>query len=214
MKWGSAELKKRWLPRLATDTLGSFCLSEAGSGSDAFAMATRADKQPDGSFLINGSKMWISNSKEAGMFMIFANVDPSKGYKGITCFLVPAGTPGLTVGKKVRGKPGETAARGAQEDDAQALRLPTVVHSLLTLRCALWLAVVVVWPPSPQEDKMGIRASSTCELQFDNLRVTPDMMLGEEGKGYKIAIEGLNEGRIGIGAQVSEGQQTEEARAG
>jgi alkylation response protein AidB-like acyl-CoA dehydrogenase len=153
MKYGSEELKRKWLPRLATDTLASFCLSEAGSGSDAFALKTRAEPQADGeSYLINGTKMWISNANEAGLFLIFANVDPSKGYKGITAFLVPAGTPGLTVGKK--------------------------------------------------ENKLGIRASSTCELSFDNLRVTKDQILGKEGEGYKIAIQSLNEGRIGIGAQM------------
>ena len=152
MKYGSEALKNQWLPRLATDTLGSFCLSESGSGSDAFAMATRAEKQADGSFVINGSKMWISNAKEAGLFLIFANADPSKGYKGITAFLVPAGTPGLTVGKK--------------------------------------------------ENKLGIRASSTCELSFDGLRVPASSVLGKEGEGYKIAIGSLNEGRIGIGAQM------------
>lgn len=152
MKYGSKELKAKWLPRLATDTLGSFCLSEAGSGSDAFAMATTATKHADGSYRINGSKMWISNAKEAGLFMIFANADPSKGYKGITCFLVPAGTPGLIVGKK--------------------------------------------------ENKLGIRASSTCELSFDDLKVDESQILGKFGEGYKIAIGGLNEGRIGIGSQM------------
>ena len=115
-------------------------------------MSTRAEKQPDGSFIINGGKMWISNAKEAGVFMVFANADPSKGYKGITCFLVAGGTPGLTVGKA--------------------------------------------------ENKLGIRASSTCELSFDNLRVQADQILGKEGEGYKIAIGSLNEGRIGIGAQM------------
>lgn len=152
LKYGSEALKKQWLPRLATDTLGSFCLSESGSGSDAFAMSTRAEKQADGSFVLNGSKMWISNAKEAGLFLIFANADPSKGYKGITAFLVPAGTPGLTVGKS--------------------------------------------------ENKLGIRASSTCELSFENLRVPAASILGKEGEGYKIAIGSLNEGRIGIGAQM------------
>jgi len=153
MKYGSDALKKKWLPRLATDTLGSFCLSEAGSGSDAFAMKTTATKQADGEhFLINGTKMWISNANEAGLFLIFANANPAAGYKGITAFLVPAGTPGLTVGKK--------------------------------------------------ENKLGIRASSTCELSFDNLKVHKDQILGKEGEGYKIAIGSLNEGRIGIGAQM------------
>lgn len=151
-KYGSAALKEQWLPRLATDTLGSFCLSESGAGSDAFAMKTRAELQPDGSYKINGSKQWISNAKEAGVFFIFANIDPSKGYRGITCFIVEKGAPGLTVGKA--------------------------------------------------ENKLGIRASSTCELSFDDLVVQPSQILGKVGEGYKIAIGSLNEGRIGIGAQM------------
>jgi short/branched chain acyl-CoA dehydrogenase len=152
MKYGSEHLKKKWLPRLATDTLASFCLSEAGSGSDAFAMKSTATQVAPGEWSINGTKMWISNAKEAGLFMIFVNAAPEKGYKGITCFLVPAGTKGLTVGKK--------------------------------------------------ENKLGIRASSTCELSFDDLRVKEDQILGKFGEGYKIAIGSLNEGRIGIGAQM------------
>lgn len=152
LKYGSAELKKQWLPKLATDTLGSFCLSEAGSGSDAFALKTTATKVGEGEWSINGSKMWITNSGEAGLFLIFANAAPEKGYRGITCFVVPAGAKGLTVGK--------------------------------------------------HENKLGIRASSTCELAFDDLRVTQAQMLGGFGEGYKIAIGALNEGRIGIGAQM------------
>eukprot|EP00455_Lapot_gusevi_P026358 TRINITY_DN2780_c0_g1_i3.p1 TRINITY_DN2780_c0_g1~~TRINITY_DN2780_c0_g1_i3.p1 ORF type:complete len:438 (+),score=132.78 TRINITY_DN2780_c0_g1_i3:62-1315(+) len=152
-KYASESLQKKYLPRLATDTLGSFCLSEAASGSDAFAMATRARYNKDrGTFSINGSKMWISNAKEAGLFLVFANADPEKGYKGITAFVVDKGTPGLVVGKK--------------------------------------------------EDKLGIRASSTCELNLSDVEVPASQMLGEFGKGYKVAIELLNEGRIGIGAQM------------
>jgi len=152
MKYGTPEQKSQWLPRLATDTLGSFCLSESGSGSDAFAMKTTATLQKDGTYKINGTKQWISNAREAGFFLVFANADPSKGYKGITAFLVARDTPGLNIGKK--------------------------------------------------EDKMGIRASSTCELSFDDMVVSPDSILGGVGNGYKIAIGSLNEGRIGIGAQM------------
>ncbi|GMI22597.1 hypothetical protein TrCOL_g4486 [Triparma columacea] len=150
--WGSQTLKDRWLPRLATDTASSFCLSEAGSGSDAFAMKTTALPSSDGStYTINGSKLWISNSKEAGVFLLFANAAPDLGYKGITAFMVDASTPGIHVGKKER--------------------------------------------------KLGLRASSTCPLTFEDVVVDKDCVLGEVGKGYKYAIEILNEGRIGIAAQ-------------
>jgi len=150
-KYGSEELKKTWLPKLATDTLASFCLSEAGSGSDAFAMKTTATKKGD-NYVINGTKMWISNSAEAGVFVVFANADPKKGYKGITAFVVPRDTKGLVIGKK--------------------------------------------------EDKLGIRASSTCEVTFNDVEVPATNVLGSVGIGYKIAIESLNEGRIGIAAQM------------
>jgi len=149
--WGSQRLQEKWLPRLATDTLGSFCLSEASSGSDAFALRTTATQKGD-SYVLNGEKMWISSSAEAGVFLVMANAEPAAGYKGITCFVVPAGTPGLTVGEK--------------------------------------------------EDKLGIRASSTCPVRLEGVRVPKTAILGERGKGYKYAIEILNEGRIGIGAQM------------
>src|SRR6202451_893623 len=152
VRWGSAEQKKRYLPKMASDTVGAYALSEAGSGSDAFALQTRA--QLKGSdYVINGRKLWITNSKEAGLFILFATVDPSAGYKGITAFLIEKEFPGFTVGKK--------------------------------------------------EDKLGIRASSTCELILEDCRVLKSDVLGEVGKGYKIAIEALNEGRIGIGAQMA-----------
>jgi alkylation response protein AidB-like acyl-CoA dehydrogenase len=151
LRWGNKEQQERYLPRLATDTVCSYALSEAESGSDAFALATQA--RPDGnSFVLNGRKLWISNAAEADLFIVFANAEPSAGYKGITAFLIERGTPGFSVGKK--------------------------------------------------EDKLGIRASSTCELLFDNCRVPAEQVLGEAGKGYKIAIETLNEGRIGIAAQM------------
>lgn len=150
-RYGSAEQKEKYLPRLATDTVCSFCLSEPNSGSDAFALKTRAVK--DGSdWVIDGGKSWISNSLEAGLFVVFANADPSKGHRGITAFVVERDNPGLTIGKK--------------------------------------------------EDKLGIRASSTCELVFEGCRVPEDAVLGQVGQGYKMAIELLNEGRIGIGAQM------------
>ena len=156
VRWATPEQKKLYLPRLAKDTVGSYCLSEASSGSDAFALQTRATRveKPDGSveYLLNGQKLWITNAKEAGLFLVFATLDPALGYKGITAFVVEKGTPGFTVGKK--------------------------------------------------EDKLGIRASSTCELIFSDCVVRPEQLLGEPGKGYKIAIETLNEGRIGIGAQM------------
>ena len=150
-RWGTDGQKQRILPRLAADTVGAYCLSEAGSGSDAFALSCRARQEGD-DWLIDGQKMWITNGKEAGLFIVFANVSPDDGYRGITAFLVEAGQDGFTVGKK--------------------------------------------------EDKLGIRASSTTELLFDGVRVPPENVLGEVGKGYKVAIETLNEGRIGIGAQM------------
>jgi len=150
-RWATEEQKKRWLPRLASDAVGAYALSEAGSGSDAFALQTRAEAVPGG-FRLNGRKLWISNAREAGLFIVFATLDRAAGYKGITAFLVEKGTPGFTVGRK--------------------------------------------------EDKLGIRASSTCELVFDGCEVPETNVLGEPGKGYKIAIETLNEGRIGIGAQM------------
>jgi alkylation response protein AidB-like acyl-CoA dehydrogenase len=151
MKWGSEELKRKYLPKFATSLIGAYCLSEAGSGSDAFALATRATEQGDG-YAITGRKLWITNGNEADMFIVFANVNPDAGYRGITAFIVDRGTPGFTVGKK--------------------------------------------------EDKLGIRASSTCELLFEDCVVPKSQILGEVGKGYKVAIETLNEGRIGIGAQM------------
>ena len=151
LNYGNEALRKKYVTRLCTDTVGAYCLSEAGSGSDAFALQTRAEDKGD-HYLLNGRKMWITNGNEAGIFVVFANLDPSKGYKGITAFVVERGYEGFTVGKK--------------------------------------------------EDKLGIRASSTCELLFDNCVVPKENVLGEVGKGYKIAIETLNEGRIGIGAQM------------
>ena len=150
-RWASDEQKRTWLPRLAADTIGAYALSEAGSGSDAFALQTRAEATPAG-YRLNGRKLWISNAREAGLFIVFATIDTAAGYRGITAFVVEQGTPGLSVGRK--------------------------------------------------EDKLGIRASSTCELILDNCEVPSANVLGEAGKGYKIAIETLNEGRIGIGAQM------------
>jgi len=153
LRWGTAEQKRRWLPRAAKDTVASYALSEAGSGSDAFALATRAVEDADGDgYVLTGRKLWITNAGEAGFFLLFANVNPEQGYKGITAFLVERDFPGFQVGKK--------------------------------------------------EDKLGIRASSTCELILDGCRVPKANVVGEVGKGYKIAIETLNEGRIGIGAQM------------
>ncbi|HET9528787.1 MAG TPA: acyl-CoA dehydrogenase [Blastocatellia bacterium] len=149
--WGSDEQKRRYCPRLATDTVGAYALSEAGSGSDAFALATRAEDKGD-HYVINGRKLWITNGAEAGLFIVFANINPEKGYRGITAFLVEKDFPGFTVGKK--------------------------------------------------ENKLGIRASSTCELILEDCAVKKENVLGEVGRGYKIAIETLNEGRIGIGAQM------------
>lgn len=151
MRWGTPEQKKRWLARLARDTVGAYALSEAGAGSDAFALETRAERRGDG-YVLNGRKLWISNAKEAGLFIVFATVDPAAGHRGITAFVVERGTAGFTVGRK--------------------------------------------------EDKLGIRASSTCELILDECALAADQVLGEVGKGYRIAIETLNEGRIGIGAQM------------
>jgi alkylation response protein AidB-like acyl-CoA dehydrogenase len=151
MRWGTEEQKQNYMPRLAKDTVGAYALSEASSGSDAFALQTRAADQGD-HYLLNGRKLWITNSLEAGLFLLFANVDPSKGYKGITAFIVEKDAPGFSVGHK--------------------------------------------------EDKLGIRASSTCELILEDCRIPKENVLGEVGKGYKIAIETLNEGRIGIGAQM------------
>jgi alkylation response protein AidB-like acyl-CoA dehydrogenase len=151
VRWASDEQKKKYLPRLASNTIGSYALSEAGSGSDAFALQARATKRGD-DYVLNGQKLWITNAKEAGLFIVFATLDPGAGYKGITAFLVEKGMAGFSLGKK--------------------------------------------------EDKLGIRASSTCELVFQDCVVPAAQVLGEPGKGYKIAIETLNEGRIGIGAQM------------
>lgn len=151
LNYGTDAQKKKYITRLCADTVGAYALSEAGSGSDAFALQTKAEDKGD-HYLLNGRKLWITNGNEAGLFIVFANLDPSKGYKGITAFIVEKDFPGFTVGKK--------------------------------------------------EDKLGIRASSTCELLFDNCQVPKENVLGEVGKGYKIAIETLNEGRIGIGAQM------------
>ena len=151
LRWGNDDQKKRYLPRMASEWVGAYALSEAGSGSDAFALATKAELKGN-EYVLNGRKLWITNGKEAGLFIILATLDPAAGYKGITAFLVEKDFPGFTVGKK--------------------------------------------------EDKVGIRASSTCELILEDCRVPKSNVLGEVGKGYKIAIETLNEGRIGIGAQM------------
>jgi alkylation response protein AidB-like acyl-CoA dehydrogenase len=151
VRWANDDQKKKYLTRLATDTVGSYALSEATSGSDAFALQMRATKRGD-DYVLNGQKLWITNAKEAGLFIVFATLDPSAGYKGITAFLIEKGAAGFTLGKK--------------------------------------------------EDKLGIRASSTCELMFNDCVVPASQVLGEPGKGYKVAIETLNEGRIGIGAQM------------
>ena len=151
LTWGTAEQKIKYLRRLAADTVGAYALSEAGSGSDAFALQTRAEKR-DGGYALTGRKLWISNAKEAGLFIVFATVDASAGYKGITAFLVEKDAPGFTVGRK--------------------------------------------------EDKLGIRASSTCELILENCTVAKAQVLGEVSQGYKIAMETLNGGRVGIGAQM------------
>jgi acyl-CoA dehydrogenase len=150
-RWASEEQKQQWLPRLAADTVGAYALSEAGSGSDAFALQTRAARRGV-DYVLSGQKLWITNAKEAGLFIVFATVDPAAGYKGITAFVVEKGASGFMLGRK--------------------------------------------------EDKLGIRASSTCELIFRDCVVPANQVLGEVGRGYKIAIETLNEGRIGIGAQM------------
>jgi butyryl-CoA dehydrogenase/short/branched chain acyl-CoA dehydrogenase len=151
LRWATSEQKRRLLPRMASDTCGAYALSEAGSGSDAFALQTRGELRRS-DYVLNGRKLWITNAKEAGVFVLFATVDPAAGYKGITAFVIEKDFPGFTVGKK--------------------------------------------------EDKLGIRASSTCELLLEDCHVPKENVLGEVGKGYKIAIETLNEGRIGIAAQM------------
>jgi len=151
LRWGTAEQKRKYLSRMATDTVGAYALSEASSGSDAFALQTRAERKGD-EYVLQGQKLFITNAREAGIFIVFATIDAAAGYKGITAFLVEKEFAGFSVGKK--------------------------------------------------EDKLGIRASSTCELILDGCRVPAANVLGEPGKGYKIAIETLNEGRIGIGAQM------------
>ena len=152
IRWGSQELKRQYLPKLARDTVAAFALSEAGSGSDAFALATRATRHGD-HYLLTGRKLWITNAAEAGVYFVFANANPEAGHRGITCFLVEREFAGFQVGKK--------------------------------------------------EDKLGIRASSTCELIMDECRVPAANVVGDLGKGYKIAIETLNEGRIAIGSQMA-----------
>jgi alkylation response protein AidB-like acyl-CoA dehydrogenase len=151
LRWGSDDQKTRYLPRLATSAVGAYALSEAASGSDAFALTTRA-ADAGGEFVLTGRKLWITNANEADIFIVFATVDPSAGYRGITAFVIERGFSGFSVGKK--------------------------------------------------EDKLGIRASSTCELMLESCRVPVANVLGEVGRGYKVAIETLNEGRIGIGAQM------------
>jgi short/branched chain acyl-CoA dehydrogenase len=151
MRWGTDEQKKHFLPRLSRDTVGAYALSEPNAGSDAFGLETRAREEGD-HFLLNGRKLWITNAKEAGLYIVFATLNRELGYKGITAFLIERETPGFSVGKK--------------------------------------------------EDKLGIRASSTCELILEDCRVPKAHVLGEAGKGYKVAMETLNEGRIGIGAQM------------
>lgn len=152
LKYGTEESKKKWLPKLATNTVGSFCLSEPASGSDAFALKTKAVKTDNG-YKISGSKMWITNSLEADFFIVFANLNPDAGYKGITAFVVDKSMKGFSIAKK--------------------------------------------------EKKLGIKASSTCVVNFDDVEVPRGNLLGEEGQGYKYAIGLLNEGRIGIGAQMT-----------
>ncbi|KAI6655866.1 Short/branched chain specific acyl-CoA dehydrogenase, mitochondrial [Oopsacas minuta] len=151
LRFASEHLREKFLPRLSRDLVGSFCLSEADCGSDAFALKTRADKKGD-TYVLNGSKAWITNAEHAGLFLVMANVDFSKRYKGITCFVVEKDTPGLSIGKK--------------------------------------------------EDKLGIRASSTCTVTLDDVKIPETNVLGDVGRGYKYAIDTLNEGRIGIGAQM------------
>jgi len=151
MRWGNEKQKSKYLPQLASGKLGAYALSEAGSGSDAFSLQTKAELRGD-YYVLNGQKLWITNALEADLFILFATVDPSQGYRGITAFIIERNFPGLSVGKK--------------------------------------------------EDKLGIRASSTCELILDNCEVPRENVLGAVGKGYKVSIETLNEGRIGIGAQM------------
>ena len=151
LRWGSDELNEKYLPLLATEKVGAYCLSEAGSGSDAFALKCSAKEDGD-SYILNGTKLWITNANEADIFLVFANVNPEAGYKGITGFIVERGMDGFSISKK--------------------------------------------------ENKLGIRASSTCEILLEDVRVPKENILGEVGKGYKVAIETLNEGRIGIGAQM------------
>jgi alkylation response protein AidB-like acyl-CoA dehydrogenase len=151
LRWGSDEVNERFLPQLATEKVGAYCLSEAGSGSDAFALKSSAREDGD-AYILNGTKLWITNAAEADLFLVFANVNPDAGYKGITCFIVERDTKGFSVSKK--------------------------------------------------ENKLGIRASSTCELFLEDVRVPKENILGKVGNGYKVAIETLNEGRIGIGAQM------------
>ena len=151
LRWGSEEIKERFLPILSNEKVGAYCLSEASSGSDAFALKTTAKEDGD-AFVLNGTKLWITNANEADIFLVFANINPDAGYKGITAFIVERGMEGFSISKK--------------------------------------------------ENKMGIRASSTCEILFEDVRVPKKNILGEIGKGYKVAIETLNEGRIGIGAQM------------
>ncbi len=151
IRWGNDEQKKKYLPQLAQSKVGAYALSESVSGSDAFALKLKAEDKGD-HYALNGHKLWITNAGEAEIFLVFANINPELGYKGITGFIVDRDTEGFTIGKK--------------------------------------------------EDKLGIRASSTCELIFENCKVPKENVIGEVGKGYKIAIETLNEGRIGIGAQM------------
>jgi alkylation response protein AidB-like acyl-CoA dehydrogenase len=151
LRWGTPSQRERFMPDLCRSCVGAYALSEAGAGSDAFALTTRAVRDGDG-FVLDGAKLWITNAHEAGLFLVFATVDPSAGHRGITAFLIESGSAGLTVGRK--------------------------------------------------EDKLGIRASSTCEVRLEGCRVPADQVLGEVGRGYRVAIETLNEGRIGIGAQM------------
>jgi len=151
LRWGDDAQREKYLPRMASGIVASYALSEAGSGSDAFALSCRAIPDGDG-WRLSGRKLWITNAAEAGLYLVFATVDPDLGYRGITCFLVERGSPGFSLGKK--------------------------------------------------EDKLGIRASSTCELVLDSVPVPRANALGAVGQGYKVAIETLNEGRIGIGAQM------------
>ena len=151
LRWANDEQKQRYMPKMCAEWVGSYALSEESSGSDAFALKTRAEKKGD-HWVLNGRKLWITNGAESSLFIVFANVDPEKGYRGVTAFIVEKGFDGFSVGKK--------------------------------------------------EDKLGIRASSTTELVLEDCKVPESNVLGEVGKGYKVAIETLNEGRIGIGAQM------------